>query len=64
MCIRDSSNGMVIDFLIFTSRPSPMEWSSLMEWSLIFFLYNKTLFNGMIRPFSHEWLIPFLLSGS
>ena len=43
--IKALSNRMIIDFLMFTSR------SSLMEWSLIFFLYNKTLFNGMVSDF-------------
>ena len=54
---------MVIDFLMFTSRPSPMEWS------LIFFIYIKALSDGMVidflmftsRPSPMEWsLILFL----
>jgi len=38
-------DGMVIDFLMFTSRPSPMECS------LIFFLYIKALSDGMVIDF-------------
>ena len=45
--IKALSDGMVIDFLMFTSRPSPMEWS------LIFFLHIKALSNGMVIDFCH-----------
>jgi len=48
--IKAFSDGMVIDFHMLTSRPSPMEWS------LIFFLYIKALSDGMVIDFltSHQ----------
>jgi len=55
--IKALSNGMVIDILMFTSRPSPMEWSLIflclhqgpLQWNGHWFLcYSKTLSNGMV----------------
>jgi len=56
--IKALSDGMVIDFLMFTSRPSPMEWSfisfftsrpSPMEWSLISLSqWDRLLRNGRV----------------
>jgi len=37
---------MVIDFLMFTARPSPMEWS-------LFSFFIKALSNGMVIDFCH-----------
>jgi len=62
---------MVIDFLMFTSMPSPMEWSLIsllqqdpLQWNgHFFFLHIKTLSDGMVidflmfisRPSPMEW---------
>jgi len=43
--IKALSDGMVIDFLMFTSRSSPMEWS------LISYVYIKALSDGMVIDF-------------
>ena len=40
------SDGMVIDFLMFTARPSPVEWS-------LFSFFIKALYNGMVIDFCH-----------
>ena len=74
--IKALSNGMVIDFLMFTSRPSPMEWSLIflyqgpLRWNGHWFsyLYIKTLSDGMVinflmftsRPSPMEWSLIFL----
>jgi len=58
--IKALSDGMVIDFLMFTSRLSPMEWSLIflclhqgsLRWNGHWFLYySKTLSNGMVIDF-------------
>jgi len=58
--IKVVSDGMVIDFLMFTSRPSPMEWSLIFlclrqsplqgnnHW---FLCYIRTLSYGMVESF-------------
>ena len=60
--IKALSDGMVIDFHMFTSRPSPMEWSLIFlclhqgplqrngHW---FLCHIKALSNGMVIDFCH-----------
>ena len=58
--IKTLSNGMVIDFLMFTAKPSPMEWSLFffslhqdpLRWNgHCFFPYIKILSDGMVIDF-------------
>jgi len=59
--IKALSDGMVIDFLMFTSRLSPMEWSliSLLQQDPLqrnghwFLCHIKALSNGMLIDFCH-----------
>jgi len=70
--IKALSDGMVIDFLMFTSRPSPMEWSLIsllqqdpLQWNGHLFLswhQDPLLRNGRVFFFFGSW--PFFYNWS
>ena len=62
--IKALSDGMVIDFLMFTSRLSPMEWSLIsllqqdpLKWNgHLFLCHIMAHSNGMVIDFCHKTL--------